>query len=109
MRLLYSLKIFLQETITTANSFQHHSNITNGRYIDLLKGILTVKANGRVCILTDKSVLPQNVLGQPRVGPHGIHIDTYITDTIYVVHVYHKCNTHDHLLDTIEHINICHY
>ncbi len=43
------------------NSFQHHSDITNGGNIDVLAGDSgshwTVKANGRVGILTDKALL----------------------------------------------------
>ncbi len=50
-----------------SNSFQHHSDITNGRNIDLLGGILTVKANGRGGILTDNPFLHHNSLVQP---PH---------------------------------------
>ncbi len=37
-----------------------HSGNTNGRNIDLLGGILTVKANGRVQILMEKSFLLPN-------------------------------------------------
>ncbi len=46
-----------------SNSFQHHSDVKNGRKIIFWKGILTVKANDRVGILRDKLVLHQNSLG----------------------------------------------
>ncbi len=52
-----------------SNSFQHHSDITNGRNIDplttrkqewsLQEGILAVKVHGRVGILTEKYFLSE--------------------------------------------------
>ncbi len=47
------------------NSFWHHSAITNGRNIDFWEGILTVKTNAMVGILTDNPFLHQNSLDQP--------------------------------------------
>ncbi len=44
-------------------SFWHHSETTNGRNVDVFwKGILTVKANGRMGILTQKHFLNQKFL-----------------------------------------------
>ncbi len=61
-----------------SNSFWHHSDITNGRNIDLWEGILTMKANNMVAILTDKSFLCQNYQRQPGWGAHRIHINGLI-------------------------------
>ncbi len=45
------------------------------------EAILTVKANDKVDILTDKPFLYQNFLGQPDgAGGSRIHIDRSITD-----------------------------
>ncbi len=46
-------------------SFWHHTDNTNDSIIDLLEGILKVKDNGRVGILTDKHFLHQHFRGQP--------------------------------------------
>ncbi len=49
------------------------------------EGILTVNVNGRVGILTDKSVLHQNSLGQPVRGGGSIHVViTYPTHLFYI-------------------------
>ncbi len=53
-------------------SFRHHSDITNSKNRDLSRGILTLKVNDRVGILTDKPFLGQNSLGQPG-PPHDSH------------------------------------
>ncbi len=76
-------------------SFRHHFGITNGRNIDLLWGIQTVKANGMVRILTDKSACHQHILGQAVEGVHYSHWQVHNCKLIRLIHmVKPNCTKH---------------
>ncbi len=64
--------LIIHGTLDNSSSFQHHSDITNGRNADHLSGILTMKANYRAGIRTDSvPFLHQNSLGQSGRGGGG--------------------------------------
>ncbi len=64
-----------------SNSFWHHSDIKNCRYIDILGGD-SDSESWRQGENSDEPFLHQNSLGQPR-GARTNHIDICITDSIY--------------------------